>query len=62
LYECETWFLTCREEHTLKVSEKRMLRRIFGPNREEVVGSWRGLHNEEFHNLYTSPSIIRVVK
>jgi hypothetical protein len=44
------------------VSENRVLRRIFGPKREEVAGGWRGLHNEELHNLYTSPNIIRVVK
>jgi hypothetical protein len=44
------------------VSENRVLRRIFGPKREEVVGGWRGMHNEELHNLYASPNIIRVIK
>jgi hypothetical protein len=44
------------------VSEKRVLRRMFGPKREEVVGNCRRLHNEELHNLYTSPNVIRVVK
>jgi hypothetical protein len=57
LYGCETWSLTLREEHRLRV-----LRRIFGPKRDEVTGGWRKLHNEELHNLYSSPSIIRVMK
>jgi hypothetical protein len=47
LYVCESWSLTLREEHRLNVSENRMLRRIFGPKREEVAGGWRRLHNEE---------------
>jgi hypothetical protein len=58
----ETWSLTLREEHRLRVFENRVLRRIFGPKREEVVGSWRRLHNEELQNLYTSPNIIRMIK
>jgi hypothetical protein len=62
LYGCETWSLTVREDPTLKVFENRVLRRIFGPKREEVAGGWRRLHNEELHNLYTSPSVIRVIK
>jgi hypothetical protein len=45
-----------------RVFENRVLRRIFGPKREEVVGSWRRLHNEELHNLYASPSIIKITK
>jgi len=49
-YGCETWFLTLREEHRLRVFENRVLRRIFGPEREKVAGSWRRLYNE-FHNL-----------
>jgi hypothetical protein len=61
LYGCETWFLTLREEHVLRVCENRVLRRIFGPNKEEVTGGWRRLHNE-LHNLYSSPNIIRVIK
>ncbi|PNF39555.1 hypothetical protein B7P43_G11082 [Cryptotermes secundus] len=57
LYGCETWSLTLREEHRPTVS-----RRIFGPNRDQVTGGWRKLHNEELHNLYSSPSIIRMIK
>jgi hypothetical protein len=53
--------LTLREEHSLRVFENRMLCRIFRPQREED-GSWRKLHNDEFHNLYSSPDIIRVIK
>jgi hypothetical protein len=55
LYGCETWSLTLWEEHRLRVFEDRVLRRIFGPKREEVTGGWRKLHNEELHNLYSSP-------
>jgi hypothetical protein len=62
LYGCETWYLTLREEHRLRVLENRVLRTIFGPKRDEVAGEWRKLHNEELHNLYTSPDIIRQVK
>jgi hypothetical protein len=62
LYGCETWSLTLREEHRLKVSENRVLREIFGPKRDEVTGDCRKLHNEELHNLYSSPSIIRMIK
>jgi hypothetical protein len=62
LYECETWSLALREEHRLRVFENRVLRRIFGTKRDEVTGEWRKLHNEEFHNLYSSPDIIRQVK
>jgi hypothetical protein len=62
LYGCETWSLTLREEYTLRVFENRMLRRIFGPKRDGVMGGWRKLHNEELHNLYSSPSIIRIIK
>jgi hypothetical protein len=51
-----------REEHRLRVFENRVLRRIFGPKGDEVTGEWRKLHNEEFHNLYSSPDIIRQVK
>jgi hypothetical protein len=62
LYGCETWPLTLREEHRLRVFENRVLRRIFGPKRDEVTGEWRKLHNEELHDLYPSPSIIRIIK
>jgi hypothetical protein len=51
-----------REEHRLRVFENRVLRRIFGPRRDEVTGECRMLHNEELHNLYSSPDIIRQVK
>jgi hypothetical protein len=61
LYGCETLPLTLREEHTLRVFENRMLR-IFGSKRDEVTGGWRKLHNEELHNLYSSPSIIKMIK
>jgi hypothetical protein len=50
LYGCETWSVTLREEHRLRVFENRVLRRIFGPKREED-GSWRKLHNDELHSL-----------
>jgi hypothetical protein len=62
LYGCETLSLTLREEHRLRVFENRMLRRIFGPKRDKVTGGWRKLHNEELHDLYSSPSIVRVIK
>jgi hypothetical protein len=62
LYGCETWPLTLREEHRLRVFENRVLRRIFGPKRCEVTGEWRKLHNKKVHDLYSSPSIIRIMK
>jgi hypothetical protein len=62
LYGCETWSLTLREEHRWRVFENRVLRRIFGPKRDEVTAGWRKLHNEELHGLYSSPSIVRVIK
>jgi hypothetical protein len=62
LYGCETWSLTLRDEHRLGVFENRVLRRIFGPKRDEVKGEWRKLHNEELHDLCSSPSIIRIIK
>jgi hypothetical protein len=61
LYGCETWSLTLTEEHRLRVFENSVLR-IFGPKRDEVTGEWKKLHNEELHNLYSSPNIIRRVK
>jgi hypothetical protein len=62
LYECGTWSLTSRGEHRLRVFENRLLRRIFGPKREKVTGGWRKLHNEVPHSLYSSKSIIRMIK
>jgi hypothetical protein len=58
----QAWSLALREEHRLRVFEKRVLRRIFGPKRDEVMGDWRKLHNDELHNLYSSPNIIRMIK
>ena len=54
--------LTFREDHRLRVFENRVLRRIFGPKRDEVTREWRKLHNEELNDLYSSPNIIRVIK
>jgi hypothetical protein len=59
---CETWSLTLREEYKLRVFENRVLRRIFGPKRDEETGEWRKLYNKELHDLYSSPSIIRIMK
>jgi hypothetical protein len=59
---CETWSLTLREEHRLRVFENRVLRRIFGTKRDEITGEWRKSHNEELHVLYSSPNIIRQIK
>jgi hypothetical protein len=61
LYGCETWPLILTEEHRLRVFENRVLRKIFGPKREEY-GSWRKLHNDELHILYSSPNIVRMIK
>jgi hypothetical protein len=57
LYACETWSLTLREEHRLRV-----LRRIFDPKRDEMTGGWRKLLNEELHNFYSPPNKIRTIK
>jgi len=62
LYGCETWLLTLREEHRLRVFENRVLRRVFGPKRDEATGEWRKLHNEELSDLYSLPNIVQVVK
>jgi hypothetical protein len=62
LYVCETWSLTLREEHRLRVFENRVLRRLFGPKRDEVTAEWRKMHNGEIHNLYSSPDIIRWIR
>jgi len=62
LYGCETWSLTLREKRRLRMFENMVLRRIFGPRRDEVTGNWRRLHNEELNDLYSSPNIVRVIK
>jgi hypothetical protein len=62
LYGCETWLLTLREERRLRVLEKRVLRRIFEPNRDEEKREWRKPHNEELNYPYSSPNIVRVIK
>ena len=58
VYECETWSLTLREERRLRVFEIRVLRGIFGAERDEVTGEWRKLHNEELNDLYCSHNIV----
>ena len=62
LHGCETWSLTLREKPRLRVFENRVLRRIFGPQRDEVTRELRKLHNEEPNDLYCSPNIVRVIK
>jgi hypothetical protein len=61
-YGCETWSLTLREERRLRVFENRVLRRIFGPKRDEVTEEWRKLHNEKLNDLYSSPTFVRAIK
>jgi hypothetical protein len=58
----ETWSLTLREQHRLRVCENRVLRTIFGPKMGEVTGGWRKMHNEELNKLYSLSSIIRMMK
>ena len=62
LYGCETWSLTLREGRKLRVFENRVLRRIFGPRKDEITGEWRRLHNEELNDLYSLPNTVRVIK
>jgi hypothetical protein len=62
LYGCETLSLTLKEKHRLRVFENRVPRRIFGAKRDEMTGGWRNLHNKELRDLYSSPSIIRIIK
>ena len=62
LYGCGTWSLTLREERRQRVLENRVLRRIFEPKRDEVIGEWRKLHNEELHDMYCSLNTVRATK
>ena len=62
LHGCETWSLTVGKERGLRVFENRVLRRIFGPKRDELTGEWRRQHNEKIDALYSLPNIIRVIK
>ena len=62
LYGCETWSLTLSKERRLRVFENRVLRRVFGPKRDEVTGEWRKLHNEELSDVCSLPNIVRMVK
>ena len=61
-YGCESWSPKLREERRLRMFEKRVLRRVFGPKRDEVTGEWRKLYNEEIRDLYSLPNIVRVEK
>jgi hypothetical protein len=62
LYGCETCSLTLREERKVRMFENRVLRRIFAPKRDEATGEWIKLHNEELNDLYSSPSVLRMMK
>ena len=62
LYGCETWSLTLREEHRLRVFENKLLKKIFGAKKDEITGEWRKLHNAELHASYSSPNIIRSLR
>jgi hypothetical protein len=62
LYGYETWFVTLWDKHRLRMFENKVLRRISGPKKDEVIGGRKKLHNEELNNLYSSPSIIRIIK
>ena len=62
VYGCESWSTTLANEHKLRVFENKVLRKIYGPKRDEITGEWRRLHNEELQGLYVSPDIIRIMK
>ena len=62
MYGCETWSLTLREEHRLRVFENKVLKKIFDAKKDEITGEWRKLHNAELHALYSSPNIVRSLK
>jgi len=62
LYGCETWSVTLRKEHRLRLFENRVLRRMFGPKKDEVTKEWRQLQHKKLNDLYSSPNIIRVIE
>ena len=62
LYGCESWSTTLADKHKLRVFENKVLRKIYGPKRDEMTGEWRRLHNEELHGLYDSPDVVRIMK
>jgi len=62
VYGYETWSITLREERRLRAFENRVVRRIFGPERDKVTRDWRKLHNKELNDVYSSPNIVRVIK
>jgi len=62
LYGCESWSTTLADEHKLRVFENKILRKIYGPKRDETTGEWRRLHNEGLHGLYDSPDVVKVMK
>lgn len=62
LYGCESWSTTLADEHKLRVFENKVLRKIYGPKRDEMTGEWRRLHNEELHGLYDSPDVVKIMK
>jgi hypothetical protein len=62
LYACDTWSLILSGEHRRRLFENRLLTRIFGPKENEIIGSWRKLHNEEFYNLNSSTNIVRILR
>jgi hypothetical protein len=62
LYGCEAWSLTLREEHRLRVFKNRVPRRMFESKKDEIMGDWRKIHNEELNYFYSLPNIITVIK
>ena len=62
LHGCESWSTTLADEQKLRVFENKVLRKIYGPKRDEMTGEWRRLHNEELHGLYDSPDVVRIMK
>jgi len=62
LYGCESWSTTLADEHKLRVFENKILRKIYGPKRDEMTGEWRRLHNDELYGLYDSPNVVKIMK